>query len=154
MSRFVCVVALCAVLTGCATTRSSTQQTAHEVEEASERFFEARQRGDASDFAASFTEDGIFMVPGLLDAAGRSAVRELAQKRFAGGPTTDFVIHRREIEVVDNSAYELAWFSETTSRQPTHRMEGRHLIVWKREPDQVWRVRRYLYSFSDAKPLP
>jgi uncharacterized protein (TIGR02246 family) len=155
MSRSLWILALCSTLTACVTGQSSTQQTERDVQRASDRFIEARQRGDALSFAALFTEDGMFMVPGLLDAAGRSAVRELAQKRFARGPTTDFIIHRREIQVIDHSAYELAWFSETLGRpeEQQHRMQGRHLIVWQRGSDNVWRIHRYLYNFADAKPL-
>ncbi|MBW3670089.1 MAG: SgcJ/EcaC family oxidoreductase [Acidobacteria bacterium] len=153
MSRLFLIVGICAALNGCVTTIHSTEQpTEREIQEASNRFIDARQSGDASSFAALFTEDGMFMVPGLLDAVGRSGVRELAQKRFAGARSSDLVIHRREIQVLGDSASELAWFSET-SPSGDHRMEGRHLIVWKRGTDDVWRVHRYLYSFSDAKPL-
>jgi uncharacterized protein (TIGR02246 family) len=150
MSRCILIIALCAALNGCVTAGHSSEQ--RELEEASNRFIDARQTGDASSFAALFTGDGMFMVPGLLDAAGRSAVRELAQKRFARARSSDFAIHRREIQVLGDSANELAWFSET-SPSGDDRMEGRHSIVWKRGSDQVWRVHRYLYSFSDAKPL-
>lgn len=144
---------LCLVFIGCATsTPVRDQDTEHAIEEASNRFIGARQSGDASSFAAHFTDDGVFMVPGLLDASGRTAVEELAKKRFAGGPSSEFVIHRREIRVLGDLAHELAWFAETTA-MGDHRMEGRHSIVWKRGTDSAWRVHRYLYAFSDAKPL-
>ena len=64
----------------------------------------------------------------------------MAQKAFAAGPSRDFKIQRREIDVAGDSAYELTWFSETTKR---HHMQGRHFILWKRGPDSVWRVHRY-----------
>ena len=146
------IVVLLFTLTGCASGRPSTEQAEQAVQSASDRFFEARQRGDASAFAALFADDGIFMVPGLVDAAGRSAVQELAEKRFANGVSSDFEIHRREIDVVGDKAYEVGWFSETTADR-SHRMQGRHLIVWQRASDGGWRVRRYLYSFSGAQPL-
>lgn len=153
MSRYFFIIALCAALHGCVTASDSSEQPGGpQLEEASHRFIETRQTGDASSFAALFTEDGMFMVPGIPDAAGRSAVRELAQKRFSAARSIDLVIHRREIEVLGDTATELAWFSET-SPAGDHRMEGRHSIVWKRGSDQVWRVHRYLYSFSDARPL-
>jgi uncharacterized protein (TIGR02246 family) len=142
-------------LTACVTVQPATQQTELEVQQASDQFSTARERGDASSFAALFTEDGIFMVPGLSDAAGRSGVRELAQQRFASGRINDFKIHRREIQVIGDSAYELAWYSETDRRQEQpFRLQGRHFILWKRGSDKVWRVHRYLYNFSDAAPLP
>lgn len=151
MPKAIVLVALCAALFGCATaTVASDPDSKRAVEQASDRFFQTRQTGDAASFAALFTDDGVFMVPGLLDATGRNAVQELARKRFASGRTTDFVMQRREIDVLGDSAYELGWFAETSGE---HRMQGRHLLVWKRGSDNVWRVHRYLYNFSDAKPL-
>jgi uncharacterized protein (TIGR02246 family) len=153
MRTYPFVVALCLVFIGCATSAPvGDQDSTRAIEEASDRFITARQSGDASSFAAQFADDGMFMVPGLEDASGRAAVEELARKRFAGGPSREFVIHRREIRALGDSAHELAWFAETTA-SGDHRMEGRHSIVWKRGSDRVWRVHRYLYAFSDAKPL-
>lgn len=153
MRTGVLLVALCVLFIGCATSSAlSDQESERAIQEASDRFIAARQSGDASSFAAYFTDDGIFMVPGILDAAGRTAVEELAKKRFAGGPSSEFVIHRREIRAFGDLANELAWFAET-SATGDHRMEGRHSIVWKRGSDDVWRVHRYLYAFSDATPL-
>lgn len=120
------------------------------VEVASDRFLAARQGGDANAFASLFTDAGIYMVPGILDAAGRNAVRELAQQMFASGPTRDFKHERREVDVAGDSGYEPGWFSETTR---THRMHGRHFILWKRGGDNVWRVHRYHYNFAGAEPI-
>lgn len=153
MRKGASIVGLWLVFIGCATTTDvRDQDTEQTIQQASDQFIEARQRGDASSFAAYFTDDGVFMVPGLSDASGRSAVQELARKRFAGGPSREFVIHRREIRALGDLAHELAWFAETTATGD-HRMEGRHSIVWKRGTGGVWRVHRYLYAFSDAKPL-
>ena len=153
MSKSFWILTVFAALTACATGQPAAQNVEHQVAQASDAFLASRQRGDASSFVAHFTEDGTFMVPGLQDAAGHSAIRELAQKRFAGGRTDDFVVHRREIQFVDDAAYELAWFSETNRRQDhAFRMEGRHFILWKRGSDGRWRVHRYLYNFSDARP--
>lgn len=87
MRNVASIVTLCLMFIGCATSSGvGDAGTNHAIEEASDRFLEAPQRGDASAFAAHFTDGGIFMVPGLTDASGRSAVEELAKKRFAGGP--------------------------------------------------------------------
>jgi uncharacterized protein (TIGR02246 family) len=125
-----------------------------EVQQASDRFWTTRARGDAAALAALFTDDGMFMVPGLPDASGRKAVRELLEQRFAGGRTFDLVVHRREIEVTGDSANELAWYSESHQAQgQTMRMDGRYLLVWQRGGDGAWRVHRYLYNFSGATPV-
>ena len=154
MWKSLLVFTVCGALTACATAPASTEQTEREVERASDAFQAARQRGDAAAFAAHFTDDGVYMVPGIADAAGRDAIRDLAQKRFAGGRTDEFRILQRDIEVAGDSAWEVASFSEADRRpSQSFRMKGRHLIHWKRGSDGVWRVHRYLYNFSDATPL-
>jgi ketosteroid isomerase-like protein len=82
-------------------------------------------------------------------------VRRLAEQHCAGGRTEDVRIERREIQVAGDSAYELAWYSESSRRQEeAFRMQARHFILWKREGDNSWRVQRYLYNVSGAEPLP
>ena len=151
MLRSLFILGLCASLTSCATTSRNAEQN---ITQASAAFFESRQRADTASFVGHFTDDGAFMVPGVADAVGRNAIQELAQKRFAGGPTEDFKVHRREIRFAKDHAYELGWFTETDRRSgQAYRMEGRHLIVWQRAGGQ-WRVQRYMYNFSDARPAP
>lgn len=156
MSRFLRILIVCCTLTACATAPPATDHASDlDVRQASDRFWATRQRGDAAAFAEHFTDEGVLMIPGLDDASGRNAVRELAQKRFAGVRTADFKVHRREIDVCGDTAYELAWFAETYPAQndPT-RLRGRYLIVWKRGSDNVWRVHRNVYNFAGTEPLP
>jgi uncharacterized protein (TIGR02246 family) len=139
-------------LMSCATTPPSTDSSELRVQQASEQFWAVRERGDAATFAAQFTEDGVFMVPGVADAMGRTAIQELAQLRFAGARTTDSHVHKREIKVLGDSAHEIAWFMETYPAD-SMRMLGRYVIVWNRGADNVWRVRRFMYNFSGAQPV-
>jgi uncharacterized protein (TIGR02246 family) len=126
-----------------------------EVQQASDALFAARQHGDAAAFAALIAEDGIVMVPGLPDASGRSAVLEQARRRFEGNKTEDVKIHRRDIKVAGDQAYELCWYAETNRQDDQgFRMEARHFILWTRGADNVWRAQRYLYNFAAAEPLP
>lgn len=141
-------------LVACATAQPAGDAAEAEIRQASERFWGARERGDASAFAAQFTEDGILMIPGMNDSVGRDAIRELSQRRFANVKTSGFKVHRREIDVAGDAAYEVAWYSETsTSSGESYRMEGRYLNVWKRDADGAWRVQRNLYNFSAANPV-
>lgn len=153
MFRSLSILLVCVALTGCATAPPTTDDARVDVERASDRFWAERDREDAAAFAAQFTEDGMLMIPGLADAVGRDAIRELMQKRFASTQITDFKVLRREIDVFGDSAWELGWFSEIMRGENPMRMSGRYLIVWKRGSDDVWRVHRYVYSFSGAKPV-
>jgi uncharacterized protein (TIGR02246 family) len=166
MARYAWILISCALLMRCASVPPAAQPRQSEtvvapaakesdIRNASDQFWAARNRGDAAAFAAQFTDDGIFMVPGLSDAAGRTAVQALAEKRFAAARPTDFNVVRREIDVAGDSAYELGWFAETDRRgDQAMRMQGHYLLVWNRGSDDAWRVRRYLYNFSGAEPVP
>lgn len=153
MFRFLSVLLTGVALAACATAPPAAEDARVAVEQASDRFWAERDRADATAFAAQFTDDGMLMIPGLPDAVGRDAIRELMQKRFASTRITDFKVLRREIDVVGDSAWELGWFSEILRAENSMRMSGRYLTVWKRGSDDVWRVHRYVYSFSGAKPV-
>jgi uncharacterized protein (TIGR02246 family) len=151
VARSFLFVMVFAVFVSCATVPAPEDQQL-QVQRASDEFFAVRGRGDAAAFAAQFTDDGVFMVPGLPDSVGRTAIRELAQRRFQSSPATDFKLHQREIDVSGDTAHEIASFSETYQRD-NMQMHGRYVIVWKRGAGNVWRVSRYLYNFSGAEPL-
>lgn len=141
MSRFLRIVLICMVLTACATVHPPAETEEAEVQRASDQVWAAHERGDAPGLAALVTEDAILMVPGFPDVVGRSAIQEAAQQMFASTQIADFRVHRREIEVVGDSAYELAWYSETLRAQngSSRPVQGRYLIVWKRGSDNAWR---------------
>jgi uncharacterized protein (TIGR02246 family) len=155
MFRSLAIVMMCGLLMSCASTQPATGAAEAEVQQASDRFWATRERGDASALASLFTDTAIYGVPGLPDATGRDAIRELLQKRFASGRTTDFKVQRREIHVAGDTAHELGWFSEVShhGQGDAMRMEGRYLIVWTRGSDDAWRVHRHFYAFSGAKPV-
>ena len=154
MIRTILILTVCLTLVSCAATRPSSPVIERDVREASDRFREARQRGDAMALSEQFTDDGILMVPGIPDATGRVAVRELLKEMFAGMRIENLEVHRQEIEVIGDSAYELAWYSELNHRKDgSYRFEGRYLIVWRRDAGKGWRVHRNLYNFSDATPV-
>ena len=150
MARLVWILIVCGALFSCVSTPPPAAATEQEVQQASERFWSSR--GDASSLAAQLTEDAILMVPGLPDATGRTAVQELMPQRFAASRSTDFKVHRREITMAGDAAYELAWYSETHHGQgESLRLQGRYVIVWK-HGDGVWRMHRTLFNFADVRP--
>lgn len=137
------------------TVTASAESAEAAVRQASERFWRTRDQKDASLIAAQFTENGILMVPGVADAVGRDAIRDLLQARLNAVSTKDFKAGRAEITIAGDLAYELASFGETlVTMDGSTRTEGRYLLVWRHEPDGVWRVHRHLWNFSGMKPLP
>ena len=151
MLRPLYVLILCSLFAACASSQPAPPMAHGEVEQASDRFWDARVRGDVSSIASRLTEDTIFMVPGLPDAVGRIVVSETMQLRFQTLRPADFTIHRREIHVDGAIAHELGWYSEThRGHDEPMRMSGRYLLVWQRGRDGVWRVHRNMFNFSGA----
>ncbi len=154
MFRSLAMLMVCLVLTSCAAAQPAAETAEAEVQKASDEFWALREGRDASALSSRFTETGIYMVPGLPDAVGHSAIRALMELRLSSGPILNFKIHRREIEVIGDTAYELAWYSEEHHpREGSNLMEGRYAIVWQRGRAGDWRVHRYLYNFSAATPI-
>lgn len=141
------------LLAGCSAVKpASFSSTEPAVTRASDQVWAAHERGDALGLASMVTEDAILMVPGYPDVRGRTGIQEAAQQMFASTRITNFKVERREIRVVDDSAYELAWYSETLQGQDgsSTPVQGRYLIVWKRGRDGNWRVHRNLFNLASG----
>lgn len=147
------VLLICVVVTGCSTvTPVSTSSAESDVTRASDQVWAAHERGDPLGLAAMVTEDAILMVPGYPDVRGRTAIQEAAQQMFASTQIIDFKVEQREIQVLADSAYELAWYSETLRGRDgsSTPVRGRYLIVWKRGTDGNWRIHRNLFNLASG----
>lgn len=158
MLKVAAIAIFCSLLTACVTAPPAVParqaETEREVQAASDRFWSAREREDDAAIRTQLTEGAILMIPGLPDADGRDAVVELLQRRFESSTTSGFEVHRREIDLFGDTAYELAWYSETIRSQgESTRMHGRFFTVWKRGTDRTWLIHRHGYNFSGATPV-
>jgi uncharacterized protein (TIGR02246 family) len=102
--------------------------------------------------AALVTDDAVLMVPGFPDVVGREAIRAAAEGMFKTSRIENFVVKKREIRVVGDEAYELAWYTEVMRpvQGDGQQLQGRYLIVWKRSPAGEWLVHRNLFNFANA----
>lgn len=152
MSRCVWILIVCSVLTYPAFGHEPAETADAKIRKSSDRFWASR--GDPAALAAQLTATVILMVPGLPDAVGPEEVGDLLHQRFTTLRPTDWKVHKRELDVAGDTAYELAVYSEKQVAQgEAMRLDGRYLIVWKRGDDGVWRVHRILFNYSAATPL-
>lgn len=156
MSRFQSTLLIWVAFSACTTARTPTERLEAEVRSASDQVWVAHERGDALALAALVTEDAVLMVPGFPDVVGRSAIQAAAEQMFASTRISDFHVKQREIKVISDMAYELAWYSETLRAQAgsSNSVDGRYLIVWKRGTDNRWQIHRNLFNFASAVPHP
>ena len=136
-----------------ACTSSRPAASIADIENVGNRLWAAHEQGDAAALADLVTDDAVLMVPGFPDVRGRDAIRAAADGMFKTTRIENFKIKRREIRVVGDEAYELAWYSEVMRPQqgePRH-LDGRYLIVWKRDAAGHWLVHRNLFNFANAE---
>ncbi|MDX1387933.1 MAG: SgcJ/EcaC family oxidoreductase [Acidobacteriota bacterium] len=118
------------------------------VLEADERWIEAFNRGDVDTIASLYTEDVVVMPPGAPGFEGRDRVREWMAELFER-----HVVHQRllndEVVVTGDWAWMRGHFTtEITPRAggATVTEQGKHLVIWRREPDGAWRAARDIWN--------
>lgn len=131
--------ATAASLTACAAVPSKHEASAHAAHVQYETAINS-QNADA--FAAMLTEDAVFMPPNGPRMVGREALRA-----WAAGYTEaiDYRWDKSVIDIIvlgDHAIEQYAYESTETPRTggETIRDTGKGIIVYRLEPDGVWRV--------------
>lgn len=122
-----------------------------EVESITDRLqqYEDRfNRGDAEALAQLFSEDVVYYGPIGRVLDGRVAVRQHYQRNLAAG-FSDMTVEVIEIEVADDSAYDIARY--TVSSPEGEPLTGYHLAILAKE-DGEWIVQRTLVNAVMPKP--
>ena len=105
----------------------------------------AVKRGDAAAMAQVFTEDADFIPapPGKGFISGRAAIEALYAQRLQTRRYLDLVLSTASVGTSGDLAFETGTNSVTFQEgdgAPVTRT-GRYLVVWRRDPDGVWRIR-------------
>lgn len=114
------------------------------------RFSEGYRRADPDAVAQLYTEDAFYLLPDQEMLRGRAAVREEFARflspfvaRGDSGPEIRFEVVEREVR--GDLAYDVGYYGMGASART-----GKFLVVWKREPDGVWRI--HADAESDLRP--
>jgi ketosteroid isomerase-like protein len=105
---------------------------------------------------ALYREDVIVSATGAPDTIGRTAWRE----RLKGWPTgvaMNLRFDTQELEIVGDLAYERGTFVVTApdaAGAPQALFEGRHIHIFKRDPDGAWRGWRLFEILDKSLPTP
>jgi ketosteroid isomerase-like protein len=104
-------------------------------------YLAALDAGDAGQYAAVFTDDGVLMVPNAPPANGRGAINVQIQAAFA---QTDFESH----------AFARGTLTGTTAAIPDGEpVESTRswVMIFQRQPEGSWGIARYILN-SDSPP--
>jgi len=110
----------------------------------------ARPRDDRAS-AAYYEEDAIMLPPGQAPIVGRTAL-EAFLSRFP--PFSDYQLEVEEIQGDGDLAFERGSASMTLTppEAPPSRSHINYLVIWRRQPDQSWRVAREIFT-PGAQPV-
>jgi uncharacterized protein (TIGR02246 family) len=144
------------LLGACAAQQPSTSATPRgaatvraQIEQATARFSETFNRGDAAALAAMYDTGAVVLAPNAPPMRGRQNIEALwAGARQQGFKTLDLVVN--SVEVVGNHAIELG--SYTLVIQPPGQGEatdrGKYMVIWRRQPDGSWKLYRDMFNTS------
>jgi uncharacterized protein (TIGR02246 family) len=129
------------LLSGCVTSTPHSSDTPHE---GIARFKQAFNNGDAKALAQVYTEDAKLLPPGMKAITGRDAIAAFWQTSFNRGPGG---IEKRPIEILVSG--DLATeTSDLTVTRGNQKIEGKDILVWKRGPDNQWRIAADIWNLN------
>lgn len=139
-------------LAGCAQTAGTGMHAMFNNAEirAAERALEkALESSDPTAWVYSYTEDAVFVAPGVPAVQGRAALLKMAQ---AMKPLSSVSIKDLRTEGSGNLAYVYGRASWVSGRSPTAGpvTNVRFVIVWRKEADGQWRVAQELLNADSA----
>jgi uncharacterized protein (TIGR02246 family) len=115
------------------------------IRAAEQTLVESFEAADPTAWVDSYTDDAIFVAPGMAAIEGREALLAHARQM---SPLSSARIDARTTEVEGDMAATLgtaSWVSGPRGAEGTA-SRVRFLIVWRREPDGRWRIARELLN--------
>jgi uncharacterized protein (TIGR02246 family) len=147
-------VAACVVVCGCAARQGSMSprnagEVRRQIEQATARFTETFNRGDAAALAAMYDTAAVVLAPNAPPMRGRQNIEALwAGARQQGFKTLNLVVN--SVELIGDHAIELG--SYTLVIQPPGQAEttdrGKYIVVWRRQADGTWKLYRDAFNTS------
>lgn len=136
---FASLIAL-ALLAGC-TKQQDIAKVREEITHTWKQFAEVWVKGDAA-AARWYTEDAINMPPNVEDWQGRSAIQRAFFGILSGVTEVDMALTTRELDVYEDTAYELGTFADTRVPHGGNKVtaRARYMCVWKRQPNGTWKI--------------
>lgn len=124
-------------------------QVRKSIEEACARYSKAIQEGNLAGVLAEYTDDATAIPPDGEIIKGKKAIEELYKKFFQIG-MKEIVFTTIEVGGSGDTAYEIG---KTNVRiqpegQAVIQDSTKYLVIWKRQPDDTWKVHVDIWNFS------
>jgi ketosteroid isomerase-like protein len=117
------------------------------IEASNAKFSEVFARGDAAALATLYTSDAMLFPPGEEVVRGNVSIGQYWKKAHEGGvasaqPTTTDVERSGDV-AYETGKVELVLRAEG---KPDVSASAKYLVVWKRQPDGVWKLHRDIWN--------
>ena len=124
-------------------------QVRKSIEEACAKYSKAIQEGNLAGVLAEYTDDATAIPPDGEIIKGKQAIEELYKKFFQIG-MKEIVFTTIEVGGSGDTAYEIG---KTKVRiqpegQAAIQDSTKYLVIWKRQPDDTWKVHVDIWNFS------
>ena len=119
-----------------------------------EALVKAVREGNASAFAAQFTEDAIYLQEEGEMVRGRVAIEKNFQS-WAGGQSVDYSVEPVEVSGLDGLAYEVGtftikWTPPGTTEKVT--ITGKHIWILRKQADGSWKDTADISNLNQPPP--
>ena len=119
------------------------------VKDRHKEWIAAANKKDATTLTNLFDENAVLMPPREEPVLGKAAIGEWYKKLFADPQYVPFTetVDSKSFHVVGDIAIETSNFEGDATRggKQIH-FRGKHLIVWKKQEDDSWKVFRYMFD--------
>jgi uncharacterized protein (TIGR02246 family) len=105
-------------------------------------WIDAFRKSDGKALSQLFTEDGAMLQSSGEHRRGREAIQKAIQSGMDKMGSTETTIDTDGLWLVDNMAYETGRYSYTYTPKGKDevRDQGRYVVIWKRQPDDTWKI--------------
>jgi ketosteroid isomerase-like protein len=124
------------------------------VMEGRHRLTDAVVSGDVETIGSLYCEDAVLMAPNEPTLYGRTEVKEFWQEYFEHFRVVSLTETEREVKIIDGWAVERTAYTVVIvpiKGGPRIRDDSRRFVLWKREPDGVWRISESM--FNSIRPI-
>ena len=114
----------------------------------------ALNAGDAGAWAAQFADDGVQMPPNGPANVGKPMIASWCDAMLSQF-RVQFALSVDEIRVLGEWAFERGGYTISLSQSaggPPMRESGKYITIYKRQPDENWRMARDIWNSSNPAP--
>lgn len=149
--RISALLCIAVALTGCsspslppgAAVDTTETQIRAAISEAWRDHIDAAKRKDLAGVMAMYAQDAVYVVPGVTEVRGHSAIHAMEEQGLAAADVLDATHTIHDLQVFDNIAYEIGTVAGPVRAkgQAAQTLTFQCMGMWQRQGNGVWRLR-------------